>query len=153
MKQKAQVWQLELGVSLVIVITAFIIFFTFTQPLKTQQFQTNDIYIVPQLLLAPSFPQNWDVGSVQQIGLMDSPSRLNSTKVSYLYQMSNEQIKQSLGIQSEFKIQLLQNNIPLIIEGRSYIGTQPVNAQKVSAVTRFIIYEQTPTVLEVILWE
>ena len=74
-------------------------------------------------LLTSGFPQNWNETTVQVIGLTENDYRLNETKFLQACNLSTEFLKQSLGVDDEFYVELQNSSGTLNISSKCGFGS------------------------------
>jgi len=113
------------------------------------------LLISDSLIRSPGVPESWNISTVEIIGLAKEENVLNETKVAFLLNLTNEQIKTLLGIEAyNFYIELRNsNNETLEVDGKPIIkGDYPSNAHFVIPVERVVLFGNTISKLLLILW-
>src|SRR3989344_2659187 len=158
MQKKGQGWSFDIIVGSTIFLIAFFIFFLYTLNLSQDKNGNLEQYFyegnaLADDLLSEGYPLNWDVGSVQKIGIL-SERKMNKTKLDNFYSLvigNYENTRSLFGITKEYYI-TFSANISVggnIIEG---IGKKPVNPANLVKTSRITIYNNSLVVVDVEIW-
>ncbi len=161
--KKSQIWSFDFVISVVIFIIVvitllFTLEYTSTQAnehVNINRMERTALLISDSLIRSPGVPESWNISTVEIIGLAKEENVLNETKVAFLLNLTNEQIKTLLGIEAyNFYIELRNsNNETLEVDGKPIIkGDYPSNAHFVIPVERVVLFGNTISKLLLILW-
>ena len=160
---KAQIWSLDLSVSVTIFLTVIVAFlFTFNllsadASRQSELFSMQDaaLEITEALVRSPGLPQGWTNTTVQAIGLAEKENVLNESKVLFFLSLDYNQSKVLLSLTaSQYLFQLEHPNSSLwtlqgqnITKGLNYTG-----ALDVVSVERYALLQGKPARLRFLLW-
>lgn len=162
-RSKAQVWSLDLIMSILIfIVSVELIFFAFNQSSSQLLEQTElvsledvGLEVTDTLIRTEGFPHGWDVNTVQVIGLAEKENVLNTSKVQFFLALNYNTTKKLLGIANyDFLLTInhLNNSIIRIGgSGISYGSPSSANATVVP-VERYVIYAGIPAKLRFVLY-
>jgi hypothetical protein len=151
---KAQVWSLDLVISIVVFLSVFLPLLFAWNHVNTQQQQQRllddaertALSVSDALIRTMGMPENWNPGNVNVIGLASEENVLDATKVSYLLDMGGGDYNRTRTILTggyDFFLNITD------INGTSHgiIGSKPQD-RMVIPVERYCIYNERITKLE-----
>ena len=165
MRKRGQAWGFDLMVAVTIFLAAILVFFFYSInfPKESQETLDSLFYegnIIADDLLSEGSPNNWNVTTLIKIGLLNE-NKINETKLALFYNYSSNNInpgtysqtKSLLNTKYEYYVNFSK---PITVEGNSVegVGKQPSsNPKNLIRISRFTIYENEPTTLNIYVWE
>ena len=159
--KKAQAWGFDLIVGTSIALIALVVFFVYAYNYGTRGDEKLDKLneageLVANSLLSSGYPENWQSGSVTKIGIT-SENKINNTKLEYFYNISQQDYKRTQAIFSIRYNYFVNLTDPIIINGNEIpgIGLYPQQSptENIIKLTRFTIYNNKPSTLNILIWE
>jgi hypothetical protein len=157
--RKAQAWGIDLAVALMIFTFGIIIFFVYAVNKSNDAGETLDtmIYegnVIADSILSEGNPKNWDFSNVVALGIL-SDNKINETKLENFYYLSvsdYSKTKQIFNTNFNYYFYLSKN---MTINGSEVegIGKEPSDEKDLVKITRFTIYEDTPSTANIYIWE
>jgi uncharacterized protein (UPF0333 family) len=157
LNKKGQVWSLDFVTSLVIfflVLVPLFFVWNYVNVQNMEQRTLNDIQMLAlsvsdSLIRTRGIPENWNSSNVNVIGLADEENVLNSTKVSHLMDMGNNEYELTKNILTgkyDFFFGITDLN------GTQYgtIGSKPAD-RTVVPVERYCLYNERVVKIELAL--
>lgn len=156
--KRGQAWGFDLMIAVIIFTSGIVAFYLYSLNYQTEAQETIDSLFyegstLSEDLLSEGFPANWNIGSVQKIGLTNN-GKINQTKLEKFYNLSIEDYQNTIslfGIKDNYfmnfseAIVINQNSI----EG---IGKPPINPKNIIKITRLTIYREKPTAMNIFIW-
>ena len=110
-KQSAQVWYTDFAIGLFIFVALMFFYVDYSPNLATKEnIQRSKLMSegmkISGTLLTSGIPESWNETNVTVVGLTQNNYRLNETKFLQAGNLSVELLKQSLGIDDEFYVEL-----------------------------------------------
>ncbi len=68
------------------------------------------------LLLYPGYPEKWSQGNVEVLGIAERPNYINSTKMGSMMNMTEDRIKELMGIEGNNFYFTVENDTGLVFE-------------------------------------
>lgn len=166
MKNKAQIWSLDLMAGLALFLVGIMIFFIYSLNQPSQARENLELLsyegkIIADDILSEGYPTNWDSDDVRTLGLT-TDNEINQTKLENLYQIIYMQgnytkTKNLFNTQYDYYFFLDQNMTVSSgqIEGIGKPGVtkQNIDARNLIKITRFTIYQNKTTSLHLYIWE
>ncbi len=163
MKKRAQAWGFDLMMGAVIFTLGLILFFIYSINYPRQSEETLDVLrfegeFIAENLLSTGHPNDWTENNVIAIGLVNE-EKINQTKIERLYTMTSSQAgydksKSLLNTRYEFFFNFSQQMFvagnPVEGIGKDYVNQNTKNLVKI---TRIVIYDNSPTTLNLYIWE
>jgi hypothetical protein len=115
---------------MVVLSLLFVLFITFYPNLSRQDYHSMDVIyldgrLISESLMSPGYPQDWTVGDVQRIGIMDR-ERLNTTKLaqfSTVTQTDYSESKRLFGLTADFAVFFTEPDGTVVnISGIHHVG-------------------------------
>jgi len=168
MGKKSQVWTVDLAAGITIFSIIIIIYFVFTSNISEQPTTgLNDIYkdtsVVSSTLLSAGYPLNWNITNIEKAGLTNGNYRLNQSKLTNMSSISYSKLKLLLKTKYDYLIFFESRNGNLLsFNGIEYIGktgTTKINIKEkekpksITALKRFLIYNDNIITMVIYLWE
>jgi len=157
MKKRGQAWAFDLMIATIIFISGIFAFYLYSLNYQTEAQETLDSLFyegnsVAEDLLSEGFPNNWNEGNVQRIGLT-SFGKINETKLEKFYNLSlnSSQITSILKLNNYYYVNLSDTLLinEQIIDG---IGNIPNNPENIIKISRLTIYKDKPSTLNIFIW-
>jgi len=154
--KRGQVWQLDFLFAIVISSITLILFVNFALE-QTTSTDISDLSLqasaMSESLLTQGLPTNWDKSTVRSIGILDASGRGDTIKIESFFNMTPNEYRLLLTQRNFYHIQLLQNDLPLTIGGKNFVGFNKTDANSAITVSRFLLYEGAVTKIEVSVWK
>jgi hypothetical protein len=164
MKQKAQIWGIDLIVGVIIFSIGILIFFIYSVN-QTSESKENleelsyDGEIILDSLLSEGYPDNWDSMNVIKIGILNN-EKINETKLMKFYNLTKTDYPKTKSIfGSRYDYYFFMNeNITINSEEVSGIGKPWFDLNNITSVnlikiTRFTVYREKPATVYLYVWE
>ena len=158
MKKRGQAWGFDSMMGAVIFITGALVFYFFALNYGSANNQkvdqlVHDTTSVADSLLSEGIPANWNATSVTKIGIITN-NKVNNTKLATLYNMSRDNYNNTRRTINTRVNYFINFSEPRIVNSQPVqgIGIDPTNATDTFRVTHYIVYNDKPTTLYVILW-
>jgi hypothetical protein len=161
--KKAQIWSLDFVISVVIfmiVVIALIFSLNYTSVQTTEHISINQmgktaLFISDSIIRSKGIPEDWNTSNVKIVGLAEKENVLNETKVRYFLNLSEQKIKETLGIESyNFYVELkdIAGQTVQINGDPAIKGSYPSNANFVVPVERTVLFNEKISKFIFILW-
>ncbi|MBI4399213.1 hypothetical protein HY570_00550 [Candidatus Micrarchaeota archaeon] len=175
MTRKGQILSLDALFATIILISLLIVFnnswILLTAQAETNPSATTDAQMVlDRFILNPGYPETWNDGNVQLIGLSDPPGVLQESKLRELLDFNASEIQNRTGvtkynlyfnitytngtaIRVARNVTLLGIPLPVEIENETVFGTYPtINSSEAAYARGVTWYKDNRTIVNVILW-
>jgi hypothetical protein len=159
MKKRGQAWGIDLAVAFMIFAFGITVFFLYAVNKSDDAGETLDtmIYegnVVADSVLSEGNPKDWNSSNVVALGIL-SDKKINDTKLENFYYLSIEDYSKT---QQLFNIHVnyyfyLSKNMTINSSEVEGIGKKPVGEENLVKITRFTIYEDTPSTAYIYIWE
>lgn len=172
LNKKSQVWTIDLIAGISLFILTIVIFFIFAKnPAASEVSDFNDINAdagtVSSSLISAGVPNNWNLSTVEEIGITNGRYRLNRTKLAYLKEINYSNAKLLLKSKYDYIIFFENKNsevlefLDLASNDFSYIGKSNVTKENIYEEEplglvisrRFLIMESNIISMVVYIWE
>ena len=154
--RRAQLWHVEFIISLVIVFAALTLFFQHNDRWQPEPHHLAGLNAeadrIAAQLMTQGVPEDWNLGTVNAIGLLGEGKRIDHDKLESLYAMDSGQRQVLLGARHRHHIQVITEDSPVNASNRTSVGTMPANARTVAASQRYAIHNGSVARLEVVVW-
>ena len=137
---------------------AITIYFEFTNNLSTDsEEEINEMVLdaktISNSLMSKGYPTDWNVTTVQKIGLTNGNYRINQTKIESFANITVADARSMFDTRFNYYVQLkMQNGTIIKINGNDGIGTPVNTTSKLVQITRAVIYDSSITRLVIQLW-
>lgn len=159
---KGQIWSADFVASAVIFFTVlFLVIFVWNysnvqsaESLELKQIQTTAIETSDSMIRTGGLPDNWDSSNVRVIGLADDENILNKAKVISFINVPYSQARALLTGKYNFYFELTYVNGTIIKDSGNNLtaGLQPLNERFVVPIDRYVVYEDKPARMRLIVW-
>ena len=165
--KKSQAWGIDLMVGIVIfsLVIVFFYFYALNQPGEAKETIETLLYegkIISNLILSNGYPEDWNSGNVQKIGILNN-NKINQTKLESFYDMvqTNEDYTQTkIKFTTKYNYYFFLDKSMIIngegVEGIGKPGATkaniPSSAKNLIKITRFTIYSGEPTTAYLYIW-
>ena len=161
---KGQVWSTDFVSSVVVFfisVVAVLFIWNYSVYSNSQQTVLNDINslaikISDSLVRTGGLPFGWNDSSVQLIGLASQENVLNTTKVDYLTSMGYDTLKNKLktgGSELYLEIRYINGSVATNSSGQELaVGTYPSAASMIVPVERYVLLNELPAKMRLMLW-
>lgn len=167
MNTKSQVWTLDVVIGVTLFLAALVLFYVYTinfsdQAKTTAQELENDGKFVSSNLLSEGSPKDWNLTNVKVPGISNN-NRINQTKLDLLYQLNQDynKTKRLLNTRFDFYLFFTQsmkaNGTQIDGIGKPSLNRTTIltleNPTNIGKTSRYIIYQNEPTIMTLYLWE
>jgi len=106
-----------------------------------------DAKTISNSLMSEGYPTDWNITTVQKIGITNGNYRINQTKLENFANMTVANARSIFDTRFNYYIQLKkQDNSTILINGNNSIGTLTTNTTgKLVQITRLVIYDSNIT--------
>jgi len=131
---RAQVWFTDFAIALFIFSFMLIVYYTYIKDISGQDYLEasdliSDAESLSSSLLLTGFPYEWDITTVQSIGITDNNQRINKTKLLNFEKLNYNRTKKLFGTIYDYFIFFTdENNTVINVEGICGIGNPLVNS-------------------------
>ena len=165
---RAQVWSIDVIIGVTLFLSAIILFYVYAVNFsdeaqeRTREME-NDGRFVSSNLLSEGSPRGWNLSNVEVPGLAKK-NRINQTKLDFLYLLNSQdynKTKRLLNTRFDFYFFFTQplttNNTVRDGIGKPGLNRTTIlsqeNPKNIVKTSRYIIYQNEPTVMNLYLWE
>ncbi len=159
MNKRGQAWGFDLLIASSVFFLAIAIFFVYTlnsskdyeQKLEDLLYEGNSM---AEDLMSEGFPADWNIDNVKTIGLLNE-SKIDKEKLENFYTLSTSDYRKTKAL-FDIKYDYFMNfTEPIIIESEQIegIGIKPVTPKNLVKISRFTIFNNKPTTLNLYIWE
>ncbi len=146
-------------VAVVIFLTAIIAFYLYSinYSNETEEIYNSLLYdgnIMADTLLTTGYPANWNSTSVLTIGIT-SNNKVNETKLAQFYNLSTSNYVQTQALfntRHDYYINF-SSQIHIFGSNISGLGVYPETYTNLIKISRFTIYKEKPTTLNLYIWD
>ena len=115
---------------------------------KISHDMVNKLFIASQVWFRSGTPIYWSVDNLIELGL-ENEGRINQTKLNYLQELGYQKVISLLPVTPyNLYYRVCDENNSTLFE----FGNYPTYAKNILRVVRFSILNQTPVVIEVLVW-
>jgi len=155
--KNGQVYYIEFMITLVVMIIALVIFIrTFVNVNESAGYDDLSIQAdsISTQLMSEGLPANWTKSNVEKIGITNSQSRIQESKLLNFANMSYQTTRQKLNTNYNYYV-FLENSTGsrILIAGKQGVGLMGNQSKTVVKVTRFPIYKSDIVRMIVYVWE
>ena len=161
---KAQIWSIDMIVSVAIVMIAFMVLLNAWSEANNEVIQNQKLESLLQRVIlisniltrTPGLPSDWNATNVKSIGLSSREGVLSESKVLELKSLNYDTSKFLMGIKTEeFYITITDiNGTILTIQGmNATAGIAPTNPKTTIPIGRLILLEKKPAIFTLLLWK
>jgi len=157
-KKRGQAWGFDLMIATIIFISGIVAFYLYSLNYQTEAQETLDALFyegnaIAQDILSEGFPTNWNINTVQKIGLKNE-GKINATKLEYFYNLSVQDYQRTkilLDAKNNYYMNF-SNGMVIGQQAIEGIGLPPSSPANIIKITRFTIYGEKPTSINIFIW-
>ena len=164
---KAQAWGFDLIVAFIIFSIGIVIFFIYSinQPTEAKETLEKLFYdgkIVSDSILSQGYPDNWDVGNVISIGVLND-GKVNETKLQNFYNLAQSDYATTKIIFNTnynyfFFLDENMTSIGADVDGIGMVGVNKnnindFNPENLVKISRFVVYQDKPMAAYLYIWD
>ena len=125
---KSQVWFSDLLIAVVIFTAMLIVYLRVSSNISDRDERLfdelrSDSVFVADSMSGTGYPDGWNPGNVQKIGLTDGNMRLNLTKVAYAASINSSSLKATMGTRDDFIVFFMNSNDSILYLGSCGFGS------------------------------
>ncbi len=125
---KGQVWFSDLLIAIVIFTVMLVVYLRVSSNMSDRDDRLfdelrSDSSFVAGSMSGAGYPDGWNPGNVEKIGLTDGSMRLNLTKVAYAASINSSSIKAIVGTRNDFIVLFMDSNDSVLYLGSCGFGS------------------------------